>query len=98
MKHQSYNGWSLILFLILTLSLAGHGWAMGKKTDRYKRGHDQLMALDGQAADRLMSVLSPIAPDVVDFIIEFAYGDVYTRPGLDVKERQVATIAALTAL
>ena len=32
------------------------------------------------------------------FIVEFAYGDVYSRPGLDPKSRQIAAIAALTAM
>jgi 4-carboxymuconolactone decarboxylase len=30
--------------------------------------------------------------------MEFAYGDIYSRPGLDPKTRQVAIIAALTAM
>ncbi|MDQ2655799.1 MAG: carboxymuconolactone decarboxylase family protein, partial [Bacteroidota bacterium] len=32
------------------------------------------------------------------FIIEFPYGDVYSRPGLDMKAREIATVAALTAM
>lgn len=30
--------------------------------------------------------------------MEFAYGRLYARPGLDLKTRQIATVAALTAL
>ena len=32
------------------------------------------------------------------YIVEFGYGDLFTRPGLDPASRQIATIAALTAL
>jgi 4-carboxymuconolactone decarboxylase len=32
------------------------------------------------------------------YIIEFAFGDIYARPGLDLKLREIATVAALTAL
>lgn len=31
-------------------------------------------------------------------MIEFSFGDVYSRPGLDLKSREIATVAALTAL
>lgn len=29
--------------------------------------------------------------------MEFAYGDVYARPGLDLRERELSTVAALAA-
>src|SRR3979490_618635 len=31
-------------------------------------------------------------------LIEFPFGDVYSRPGLDLKSRELATVAALTAM
>ena len=31
-------------------------------------------------------------------MIEFSFGDIYSRPGLDLRAREIATIAALTAL
>lgn len=71
---------------------------MEKHEDRYQKGYDQLTALDAHAPDRLNSVLSTIAPDLARLIIEFGYGDIYTRPGLDIQSRQIATIAALVAL
>jgi 4-carboxymuconolactone decarboxylase len=30
--------------------------------------------------------------------IEFPFGDIYCRPGLDLKSQEIATVAALTAL
>lgn len=39
-----------------------------------------------------------ISPDFEDFLIEFPFGDVYSRPGLDLKSRQIATVADLTAM
>jgi 4-carboxymuconolactone decarboxylase len=66
--------------------------------ERYKRGMAALQALDAEASGKVMSGLQDIAPDMARFIIEFGYGDIYSRPGLDPKSRQVATIAALTAL
>lgn len=37
-------------------------------------------------------------PEMAETLVEWAYGRHYTRPGLDLKTRQLCTIAALTAL
>lgn len=42
--------------------------------------------------------MKDIDPTFGELLIEFAFGDVYTRPGLDLKAREIATVAALTAL
>ncbi|GBC62263.1 carboxymuconolactone decarboxylase [Desulfonema ishimotonii] len=68
------------------------------KNERYEAGLKQLRALDAAAADGVLSSLETIAPEMARFIVEFAYGDVYARPGLDLKSRQIATVAALVAL
>ena len=66
--------------------------------DRYARGLRALTEIDGEAGTKVIASLASIAPDLGRYVIEFAFGDVYSRPGLDLKSRQVATIAALTAL
>ncbi len=68
------------------------------QTERFDRGLKALRSLDAEASKRVRDGLKDIAPEMAGFIVEFAYGDVYTRPGLDPKSRQVATIAALTAM
>lgn len=45
-----------------------------------------------------MESLQDIAPDLVRYVIEFPFGDVYIRLGLDLKSREIAAVAALTAL
>ena len=57
-----------------------------------------LQELDGDLGDRLLASLTDIAPDFARYVVEFPFGDIYTRPGLDLKTREIATIAALTAL
>lgn len=42
--------------------------------------------------------MADIAPDFATYLFEFPFGDIYSRPGLDLKSREIATIAALTAL
>lgn len=67
---------------------------------RYKRGAKLIGEVYGNpnAAQNLEKGLGDVAPDVARFIIEFPYGDVYSRPGLDMKAREIATVAALTAM
>lgn len=66
--------------------------------ERYKRGLEKLREIDGQAGERVIEALKDIAPDLARYTIEFPFGDVYSRPGLDLKSREIATVAALTAL
>lgn len=39
-----------------------------------------------------------LLPGMAESVVEFAYGRQYARPGLDLKTRYIATVAALTAL
>jgi 4-carboxymuconolactone decarboxylase len=66
--------------------------------DRYTRGLKNLEKIHPEASKALMENLKDISPDLGRFVVEFPYGDVYDRPGLDLKSRQIATVAALTAL
>ena len=66
--------------------------------DRYQRGWERLEELDPGAAPELIERLKGIAPDFARYIMEFPFGTIYTRPGLDWKSRELAVVAALTAL
>lgn len=66
--------------------------------DRYERGWRKLGEVDGEAGQQVVDGLRDIAPDLGRYIIEFAFGDLYSRPGLDLRSREIATVAALTAL
>jgi 4-carboxymuconolactone decarboxylase len=65
---------------------------------RYERGSEKLKEIDGEAGERVMEALKDIAPDLGRYTIEFPFGDIYCRPGLDLKSREIAAVAALTAL
>jgi 4-carboxymuconolactone decarboxylase len=66
--------------------------------ERYERGLKKLREIDAEAGERVVEGLEHIAPDLARYIIEFAFGDIYSRPGLDLENREIAVIAALTAL
>lgn len=65
---------------------------------RLERGTRALSEIDGKAGDAVISALADIAPDFARYVIEFPFGDIYSRPGLDLRSREIATIAALTAM
>jgi 4-carboxymuconolactone decarboxylase len=66
--------------------------------ERYERGLRRLQQVDAEQVGRIVAGLRDIAPDFANYLIEFPFGDIYSRPGLDLKTRQVATVAALTAM
>lgn len=68
------------------------------KSERYKIGLEKLGEIDGQAGEKVKNALKEIAPDFADLLIEFPFGDIYSREGLDLKSREIATVAALTAM
>jgi len=67
-------------------------------SDRYERGLRKLQEIDSEGQDRIINNLKDIAPDLARYAIEFPFGDVYSRPGLDLKSREIATVSALIAL
>ena len=68
------------------------------KSKRFNRGWERLKEIDGEAGERVIESLKDIAPEFADLLIEFPFGDIYSRAGLDLKSREVAVVAALTAL
>ena len=66
--------------------------------DRYDRGFEKLKEIDGEAGERVIESLKDISPDFAHYLIEFPFGDIYCRAGLDLKSREIATVAALVAL
>lgn len=65
---------------------------------RFHRGWDALTKIDGKAGERVINNMKDICPELAEFIIAFAFGDVISRPGLELKQRELVTVAALTAM
>lgn len=65
-------------------------------SDRYRRGIDiaEQLATD-KIAHFVKSGIAEVAPDFARMVIEFAFGDIYAREGLDLRTRELIAIAAL---
>ena len=65
---------------------------------RRERGLEVARSVDGEAAQAVIDSLADISPALGHHIAAFGFGDVYARPGLDPRSRQLVTIGVLTAL
>ena len=66
-------------------------------SERYITGQKMLQQVDGKGGNAVVESLKDIAPDFARYLLEFPFGDIYARPGLDLRSREIATVAALTA-
>ncbi|HVT82028.1 MAG TPA: carboxymuconolactone decarboxylase family protein [Phycisphaerae bacterium] len=67
--------------------------------DRSERGARILRDVhSGWGAPNILGPLEEIAPDLKNMVRDFAFGEIYARPGLDLKSRQLVTVAALAAM
>lgn len=65
------------------------------KNTRFENGMEQLKAIDGIGGKNVIQSLADISPDLGKFIVEFAFGDIYTRKELTLQERELITITSL---
>lgn len=77
-------------------SLSSHTTAA--PSERYERGTRMLAAVDGPAGLAVVEGLAQSFPDFARYVLEFPFGDIYAREGLGLRERELATVAALCAL
>jgi 4-carboxymuconolactone decarboxylase len=68
------------------------------KSERYERGLKLFERLYGEAGASTLRLLDETAPYLADQIVECVFGEMFSRPGLDLKTRELATVAALTAM
>ena len=63
--------------------------------NRFERGAEKLAEIDGPGGTAVIRSLEDIAPDLGRYIVEFAFGDIYAREGLSLREREMITLASL---
>ncbi|MGF1886310.1 carboxymuconolactone decarboxylase family protein [Photobacterium profundum] len=67
-------------------------------SERYLKGTEKLNELEPNGANNLIDAFSEVCPDLAKYTIEYPFGDILQRDGLDYRTRELVTIAALTAL
>lgn len=66
----------------------------GANDERYERGSQRISEIFGERGTNTVAPLGELGR----YIAEFAYGDIYGRPGLVLRDRQIVTIALLIGL
>lgn len=72
-------------------------------TNRYVIGIEKLKELTVPDEENLTGHMDigkgfkDVAPDLEKYVVEFAFGDIYARPGIDNKQKVLTTISALVA-
>lgn len=73
------------------------------KSNRYQKGIDKIQVLTNSDDSNptgemdIGEAFKDIAPDLSKYVVEFAFGDIYSRPGLSDQQKVLATITALVA-
>jgi len=73
-------------------------------TERYQRGLDRMLELVGTPQEntfdhvKLVESYKELDADLSDYIISFAFGDIYSRKSLTQQEQTMVTISTLVAL
>jgi len=67
-------------------------------TDYATIGRKKLAEIDGEAGLAVEEKLNAICPDLARYLIEYSFGEIYAREGLDNKTKEQAVVAALTAM
>jgi 4-carboxymuconolactone decarboxylase len=69
-----------------------------ERQQRFDRGTAVLDAIDGEAGKNVIAALGDISPELAHQVVAWGFGDIYSRPGLEPRDRQLVTLGMLTAL
>ena len=65
---------------------------------KYDEGLKQLLAMEGDVGNAVVEKMKLISPDFTRYLLEFVFGEVYARPGLDIKTKEAVTTAGMITL
>ncbi len=68
------------------------------KSERYKKGMEKITELEGHIGKDVVKMMNEISPDFTKYLIEFVFGDIYSRPGLDIKIKELITLASMATM
>ena len=68
------------------------------RAQRTERGLKTLAKTSQASGDAVIKSFNDIAPDIGHMILQHAYGDIFQRPGIDFKTRELTAVAAMAAV
>jgi 4-carboxymuconolactone decarboxylase len=58
-------------------------------------GRAKLKQMLGAPGEQALENIARISPDMANYVVEFIFGDIHSRPGLDLKTRELAAVIAI---
>ena len=68
------------------------------REQRYDHGRSVLDEIDGAAGVNVIEALADISPELAHQVVAWGFGEIYSRPALAPRDRQLVTLGMLTAL
>jgi Uncharacterized homolog of gamma-carboxymuconolactone decarboxylase subunit len=69
-----------------------------RRAERLSRGLDVLARTSAAAGEAVVRGFDDTAPDIGRLIVEHSYGEVFSRPGIDARTRELCALSALAAI
>ena len=69
-----------------------------ERQQRFEQGKAVLDAVDGEAGVRVIEALGDVSPELAHQVVAWGFGEIYSRPALEPRDRQLVTLGMLTAL
>ncbi len=66
--------------------------------NKYDVGFNKFKNIYGELCIRVLENVNETSPDMMKYIVEFAFGELYSRKGLDIKSREIVFISSLLPL
>ena len=66
--------------------------------NKYDAGFNKFKNIYGELGISVLQNVNQTSPDMAKYIIEFAFGEIYSRKGLDIKSREIVSISSLLTL
>ena len=63
--------------------------------NRLEAGKKTFQKVTGDVGEKFLDNLKEVAPDFADYLVEFPYGPLYSRPGFDIKTRELIILSSL---
>jgi 4-carboxymuconolactone decarboxylase len=67
-------------------------------SDRYRRGLAKITEMEGELGKKVIETMKEISPDFAQYLVEFVFGDIYSRPELSLKIKEMITLASMATM
>ncbi|MFF0012338.1 carboxymuconolactone decarboxylase family protein [Streptomyces sp. NPDC005374] len=68
------------------------------REERFERGLEMLGSVNPEVGQRVLDSLADISPEMGHQLVAWGFGEIYSRPQLVPRDRQLVTLGMLTAL